>query len=67
MHDSDLVMHLVLSHHGRFRGPGSVRARPNTTSTRHQDPNALLGTVVSTVSMIATALTPWRWSRRSAY
>ena len=38
-HDPDLVMHLVLSHHGRFRGPGPVCLPDYGTAPRHQDPN----------------------------
>ena len=38
-HDPDLVMHLVLSHHGRFRGPGPVCLPEYGTAPRHQDPN----------------------------
>ena len=37
-HDPDLVMHLVLSHHGRFRGPGPVCLPEHGTAPRHQDP-----------------------------
>ncbi len=40
-HDPDLVMHLVLSHHGRFRGPGPVCLPEHGPAPRHQDPNAL--------------------------
>ncbi len=39
-HDPDLVMHLVLSHHGRFRGPGPVCLPEHGPAPRHQDPNA---------------------------
>ena len=39
-HDPDLVMHLVLSHHGRFRGPGPVCLPEYGTAPRHQDPCA---------------------------
>ncbi|VEI17674.1 type I-G CRISPR-associated helicase/endonuclease Cas3g [Actinomyces viscosus] len=42
VHDPDLVMHLVLSHHGRFRGPGPVCLPEYGTVPRHQDPNDLL-------------------------
>ncbi|ERH21304.1 CRISPR-associated endonuclease Cas3-HD [Actinomyces johnsonii F0542] len=38
-HDPDLVMHLVLSHHGRFRGPGPVCLPEHGTTPRHQNPN----------------------------
>ena len=38
-HDPDLVMHLVLSHHGRFRGPGPVCLPEYGPAPRHQDPN----------------------------
>ena len=37
-HDPDLVMHLVLSHHGRFRGPGPVCLPEHGPAPRHQDP-----------------------------
>ena len=37
-HDPDLVMHLVLSHHGRFRGPGPVCLPEHGPTPRHQDP-----------------------------
>lgn len=39
-HDPDLVVHLVLTHHGHFRGPGPVCTAQDGTSARHQDPTA---------------------------